>query len=238
MVDPGSTDGSREWLESLDDKRVRLVFKKDSGPAEGLNNGLNACQSEIFIYLNADDELAPSALQATYDIHTRNPTADVVIGNGWTFDEHGRPIKFIRSDRFSPHRYAFSVSSVLQQATSFKWRLFDSGLRFDESNRYTWDTKLLYEASRLRARFLYVNDTLGYFRLHSESITASGRYEENLKISRDLLISSSVGPSWQTLGAIGSLPARSIKYLINSVWKLWNRPKFPGLVCSIEERSQ
>lgn len=217
---------------------MRLVFQRDSGPAEGLNNGINECQGEIFIYLNADDELAPYALQAIYEIHSRNPTIDIVIGNGWTFDEHGGPIKFIRSDHFSPHRYAFSVSSVLQQATSFKWRLFRNGLRFDESNRYTWDTKLLYDAFQLEARFLYVDNTLGYFRLHSESITASGRYEENLKASRDLLISSSVGPSWQTAGALGCLPARSAKYLINSVWKMWHRPKFPGLVSSIKERSQ
>lgn len=238
VVDAGSTDGSREWLEALDDDKLQLVFKKDSGPAQGLNNGLQVCSGEIFLYLNADDELAPAALATIDEIHALNPMADVVIGNGWTIDEKGLPIKFIRSDHFSPRRYAFSVGTVLQQATSLKYRLIDNGLRFNELNRYTWDTNLIFDALSSGSQFLHVDDTLGYFRLQPESITASGRYDAKIRSSVDALIANSLGARWQAVGRFCSLPARAIKYLVNSVWKAKKRPAFPGLVFSLKDQVQ
>jgi glycosyltransferase involved in cell wall biosynthesis len=238
VVDAGSTDGSRDWLEALDDGNLQLVFKEDSGPAQGLNNGIQHCNGEIFVYLNADDELPPSALRKIAEIHSLHPSIDIVIGNGWTIDEAGKPLKFIRSDRFSPHKYAFSVGTVLQQATSLKFHLFEKGLRFNESNRYTWDTNLMFDALSSRARFLYVNDTLGYFRMQSESITASGRYDDKIRSSVDTLIENSVGPRWRSAGRLGSIPARAVKYAANSVWKARNRPEFPGLVTFTKEQTR
>ena len=40
IVDPGSTDGSRDLIDSFGD-RVIKVYEKDVGPADGLNKGFS-----------------------------------------------------------------------------------------------------------------------------------------------------------------------------------------------------
>ena len=40
----------------------KIIFKSDSSPAEGLNNGFALASGEIFGYLNSDDILLPNTL--------------------------------------------------------------------------------------------------------------------------------------------------------------------------------
>lgn len=193
VVDPGSSDGSREWLEENATPHMRVVTKKDRGPADGLNNGLADCSGDIFIYLNSDDELAPGALARIDALHSLHSEVDIIVGNGWTIDDVGNPIGHIRSDVFSPLRYALSVGNVLQQSTSFKFRLYNEGLRFNPDNKSMWDTELLFDAYSMGARFKNVSDDLSFFRLHHESITVSGRHNDEIRRHKDRLVIASHG---------------------------------------------
>jgi glycosyltransferase involved in cell wall biosynthesis len=213
IVDPGSTDGSRDWLqrEASANSRLRLVFKKDNGPADGLNNGLAACTGDIFLYLNSDDELAPGALAKVDALHQLHPDVDIIVGNGWTIDASDKPIKHIRSDVFTPVRYALSIGNVLQQSTSYKSRLFDRGLRFNPSNKSMWDTELLFDAFSMGARFKNVDEDLSFFRLHSESITVSGRHNAEIRKHRDRLVTAAQGHWFRSISKPLSYPCRAYK---------------------------
>jgi Glycosyl transferase family 2 len=59
-VDDGSTDDSVAVLERFAD-RVDIVLKERGGQASALNAGLERCQGEIFMPLDADDRLKPEA---------------------------------------------------------------------------------------------------------------------------------------------------------------------------------
>jgi len=229
IVDPGSTDGSRDWLATQSDPRIRVILKSDNGPAQGLNNGLAAATGGIVVYLNSDDEFAPGALARIHELHAEHPSVDLIIGDGWTIDGRGEPISYIRSDRFSPWRYAIGIGTVLQQSTSIKRNLIESGLRFNEENRFNWDTELLFDARQLGAKLLNVGDTIGYFRLHEASITMSGKYEAGLARERERLYARGRGAISPRLVSTVSLPARALKKIKNSARDLANRPKFPGL---------
>ena len=61
VVDPGSTDGSRELIESYGD-RILHVFERDNGPADGLNKGFAKATGDIYGFINSDDYLLPQAL--------------------------------------------------------------------------------------------------------------------------------------------------------------------------------
>ena len=41
MVDPGSTDGSRDFIERYRSKITKVIYEKDSGPADGLKKGFS-----------------------------------------------------------------------------------------------------------------------------------------------------------------------------------------------------
>src|ERR1700685_847119 len=62
VVDPVSTDGSRELIESFASQLARVIFEPDRGAADGLNNGFQHASGDIFGFLNSDDVLLPGVM--------------------------------------------------------------------------------------------------------------------------------------------------------------------------------
>jgi len=65
IVDDGSTDGSREMLESLGQHLpgLRLITQPNQGPSIATNRGLAAASMPLVKLLDGDDVLAPDATQ-------------------------------------------------------------------------------------------------------------------------------------------------------------------------------
>ncbi len=61
VVDDGSTDGSREVVESYE-KRIQPVIKANGGHGSAFNAGFAVSRGEIVMFLDADDELLPKAV--------------------------------------------------------------------------------------------------------------------------------------------------------------------------------
>ncbi len=61
VEDGGSTDGTRQLLESYGD-RVAWRSERDAGQASAINRGFARVDGEIMAYLNSDDILLPGAL--------------------------------------------------------------------------------------------------------------------------------------------------------------------------------
>lgn len=65
VMDPGSTDGSRELLLKLKEEygaRLRLFFEPDRGQSDAVNMGMAAARGGLLGWLNSDDRLRPGAL--------------------------------------------------------------------------------------------------------------------------------------------------------------------------------
>jgi len=80
LVDDGSTDGSAEELDKIDDPRVTVVHQANSGgPGSPRNAGLDLARGEFVFFLDADDWLGPEALARMVAAARENCT-DIVIG--------------------------------------------------------------------------------------------------------------------------------------------------------------
>ena len=62
IVDPGSTDGSRDIIAKYKSSFSHIVFEPDQGAADGLNKGFSLASGDIFGFLNSDDMLLPRSL--------------------------------------------------------------------------------------------------------------------------------------------------------------------------------
>lgn len=64
VVDDGSTDGTREYLDSLDYDSLRTIYRdEDRGVSSARNAGIDASESEYVMFFDSDDILYPHAAE-------------------------------------------------------------------------------------------------------------------------------------------------------------------------------
>src|SRR5580698_5493188 len=117
VVDPGSTDGSRELISSYAGRLSHMIFEPDEGAADGLNKGFAQATGDISGFLNSDDVLLPSGMKSVAQVFEQHPNCDIVMGNGFTVDAGGQRIRRIRAGGFTLERYFCGGATWLQQAT-------------------------------------------------------------------------------------------------------------------------
>src|SRR5579871_3552867 len=62
IVDNGSTDGSKEYAESFEDCRVRVLREPRQGAAHAINTGIEASRADLIAIMDADDISLPDRL--------------------------------------------------------------------------------------------------------------------------------------------------------------------------------
>jgi glycosyltransferase involved in cell wall biosynthesis len=177
LVDPGSTDGSRELIEKCRGHISHLVLEPDKGAADGLNKGFALATGEVFGFLNADDFLLPGALRQVEEFFRAHPNCDVVMGNGYVVDAQGRHLRHLKARNFSVQTYLYGGTRWLQQSTFFRREAFRQSPGFNVQNRTCWDGELFVSIAQMGAVVGYIDADLGAFRLHSASISGSRRLE-------------------------------------------------------------
>jgi glycosyl transferase family 2 len=89
-VDDGSTDDSRQVLARYGD-RIGLILQENGGQASALNAGMERCEGDIVIFLDADDVLKPEAAARVADAFAADDGVSKVQFRTETIDAEGRP---------------------------------------------------------------------------------------------------------------------------------------------------
>lgn len=204
VVDPGSTDGSRELIERYASRLSHVIFEPDHGAADGLNKGFQRATGEIFGFLNSDDVLLPGAIREVSRVFELHSDCDIVMGNGHMVDAAGKHIRSIRAAGFTVARYFYGAATWLQQSTFFRRRMFEAVGGFNPMNRSCWDGELMVEMIAKGARVMYLNRDLSLFRVHAQSITGSRRHKEMMRADTDRMFWRSAGRAWTATDTVRS----------------------------------
>lgn len=110
VLDPGSTDGSRELLLRLHEEygaRLKLVFAPDAGQSDAVNRGLALASGRVLGWLNSDDRLAPGALARVVPLLDHDRPA-WLYGDVGMIDGRGQPISslIVRYKRWRGGRFS------------------------------------------------------------------------------------------------------------------------------------
>lgn len=73
VVDDGSTDNTATAVESIDDKRIRLVRKSNGGVSSARNTGIQNARSELIAFLDSDDEWDSAFLETILRLRRNYP---------------------------------------------------------------------------------------------------------------------------------------------------------------------
>jgi glycosyltransferase involved in cell wall biosynthesis len=233
VVDPGSTDTSRETIMRYNDRIDKIVFEKDEGPSDGLNKGFSHATGDIYGYLNADDILLPGALRDVKHCFEQMPDADVISGHGYIIDENGKELykvfsNKLSSSRFVKKRYTIGYSSIVQQSTFFRKELFEKTGGFDKAYKIMWDGALAVDFMNLGANFRTVNKIWSGFRIYSDSITGSGQHNDKRALE--------TYQAMQKRAGLTPVPRREYPFLHYAGWllepalllkRIWDRLRNP-----------
>ena len=81
IVNDGSTDGSVEEIEKVQDDRIRLVHQPNAGVSAARNRGIEEAKGDLIAFLDADDEWKPEYLATQYHLFQKYPECSVFACN-------------------------------------------------------------------------------------------------------------------------------------------------------------
>lgn len=176
VMDPGSTDGSRELLQKLGEEygdRLRLYFEPDSGQSDAVNRGMKLASGEILGWLNSDDRLRPGALAEVLACFEDDSPA-WLYGRSGMIDEKGNAItslivryKSWRGSSFSRLKL-LTENFIPQMAVFWNRAMWDQAGGLDCSKHLDMDYDLwLRFAAIVPPRVL--GEELSDFRVHGEA---------------------------------------------------------------------
>jgi len=101
VVDDGSTDDSRQILRRYEDS-VTLVLKENGGQASALNAGMEHCESDVVLFLDADDTLRPEAAARVAAAFAADAAVAKVQFRMEMIDAQGRPTGVLKPPEHLP----------------------------------------------------------------------------------------------------------------------------------------
>ena len=110
VIDDGSTDGTLEAVEALNDPRLRVVKQSNSGKAYALQRGVDETTNEILIFADADtqfDRHAIALLAGTFeDSQIGAVSGHARVGNRSTFLARCQDLEYICGFNLDRRAYA------------------------------------------------------------------------------------------------------------------------------------
>ena len=78
VVNDGSTDGSRNYLESVDDPRLRIIDQPNRGASAASNTAIANCNTEFLARMDSDDIAMPDRIESQLRFLDSNPEVGLV----------------------------------------------------------------------------------------------------------------------------------------------------------------
>lgn len=213
IIDGGSTDGTREFITSLNGRINRFISEPDRGLYDALNKGIRLAGGDVIGLLHADD-LYESAKVLSRVAETFQKThADAVYGD-LVYVNKDNPDKIIRfwksgdytPDRLKfgwmpPHPALFVKRAIYENAKLANGEYFDTSLKI--ASDYDFMMRLL---GRMRIKVAYLPRILVRMRLGG----ASNKSLKNMvhKSREDLTVMKR-----NNIGGLGTLIAKNLRKL-------------------------
>jgi glycosyltransferase involved in cell wall biosynthesis len=193
VMDGGSTDGTRELLESHGD-RLRWVSARDRGQADAVTRGWSRVSGQILAFLNADDAYLPGAVAAAARALQDPRGTGAVYGDGELVDERGRSLG--RYPTAGPGLEDFAGACPICQPAAFVTReAVEAAGGLDTRLHYAFDYDLWIRLAA-RAGLRRIDRPLARVLMRGDSKTLGRRraaYREAIEVAKRRLGYVSLG---------------------------------------------
>lgn len=224
VMDPGSSDGSRELLRSLREEygdRLVLHFATDRGQSDALNQGFRLARGNVLGWLNSDDRLQPGALEKVV-AWLDSPEPRWLYGRAGMIDDAGAPLSnlIVRYKNWRGRRFSrlklLTENFIPQMAVFWNRAMWDRAGELDNDRHLDMDYDLwlrFAEVSKPRV----LGDHLADFRVHGE---AKGSRQTGAQLDAAYLTARkhAEGAGWRGTVAMGVHRLLSLRTRIMYLW--------------------
>ena len=222
VVDPGSTDGSRDVIERYRSRISKIILEPDNGAPDGLNHGFAHATGEILGFLNSDDVLMPGAISSAMRYLDEHKDVDVISGHGDLIGPDDRFLRHLYSDRMSATKFIYNGAIIIQPSTFFRRSIFDRTPGFNANNRMNFDGELFLEMALAGAKFSVTNQVWSGYRIHSQSITGNQSSLQKIQAARAEMFKLATGRQPNQGDRVLTYGFRVLRHILNPMGT-WER---------------
>lgn len=171
IIDGGSTDGSKEYIEQHADKLAYWVSEKDGGIFNAMNKGIGVAKGEYLIFENSGDYFYSE--NVLKDVFGQSPTEDIIYGNvkWWPVNYNGNYPDKLTFEHFRhntiPHQGAF-----------IRKNLFETVGLYDEEYTVNSDWNFFVLAIyKFNSSYRHIDTIISYCNTDGVSLTLEGSAE-------------------------------------------------------------
>ena len=213
IIDNGSTDNTKEVVESFKDKRIKYFWQENSGgPSSPRNRGLKIAKGDYIAFLDSDDLWDKKKLEKQIEILNENE--DLIVWNeGAIINQEGHSIgkNFTEVEGASKKNKS---GHIFKQLITGNFILLSSiifkkdnlrNLKFNERMNINEDYLFMINLAR-HYKFYFINEPLVRYRVHYTNIL-----KRNVKetIESEIIIKSYLLNKYKKI-----LPKHIKRYLI------------------------
>lgn len=175
VFDAGSTDGSREWLQSHTGADTVLVFEPDAGQTDALMKGFDLASGGIIGWLNSDDLFEDDALFRVGALFDAHPDAALVSGCALYINADGAITGAIPTPPVSSFEGLLRhPKNLAQPSTFFRLGAYRQARGLDRSLDLAMDVDLWMQLAQVGDVILAPSEVFSRFRLHRAAKSVKG----------------------------------------------------------------
>lgn len=141
VIDGGSTDGSKEYIETHQDSVDYWVSEPDSGIYNAMNKGIDKATGEYLLFLNSGDSFNNNQVLKNFISH--KPFEDIVYGNSLFISPDREPLLKIMPSKLEGMTIFYRTLN--HQSVFHNKRIFEKGKRYNEEYNMLADWVLYNE---------------------------------------------------------------------------------------------
>lgn len=184
IVDDGSTDNSREVINSYTDSRIQTIFQENGGQAAAFNAGFTATKGEIIAFLDSDDWWEVKKLETIIKWHQFLNEDYAVLQHNLNIWDNGKttPYKLILP--------AGNCFDEMRRSSRIDFFVPTSGLVFrkeilDKIFPIPNQLRICADAYIMRSAFIFgqvysIPNTLGFYRKHNNSVFGNKKFKSDV----------------------------------------------------------
>jgi glycosyltransferase involved in cell wall biosynthesis len=196
VVDDGSTDNTREIVQSYGEK-IKYFYQSQQGPAKARNRAILESHGKFIAFLDSDDVWLPTKLEKQVALFKSNPKIGMVVTDNYLFDEKG-----VYKDYVNKKGYLltgdvvyniFINSGVVTPTVMVRREVFDKVGLFEENLQIAEDDNMWIRIA-VEYDVDIVDESLAKIRDHrGRTMRVSDKLSESLQTNIELL-TSKYGP--------------------------------------------